>query len=300
MVLYGLEQELPEQLEWTIAAPSIEEARARVEQVRIVASTMDGRVPTRPIRIELFGGCTVLRDGSPIPSDAWQGRRQARIVLARLIAARGGWVERDRLAEGLWSDASPSEVGGRLPPILNAVRGALGDDGSRCDDESRLRIHGSAVSVQLAAGDSCDLLEFFDLVDRARVARSPGRAASLAVMALTAPIDAVLLGLGESRLVDEVRGMVIDEASSILAKVSHDLDGPSAERLLARARWLHGLQPEDERMAASTMRIAASAGDAQVVESTFRQLRRALASDARVPSETIEALRRTSLARAAA
>lgn len=74
------------------------------------------------IAIRTLGSFTVLREGTPVPSSAWQSRR-ARDALKILAGARGRAVTREELCEHLWPGVP--HTGARLSVVLSTVRSVL-------------------------------------------------------------------------------------------------------------------------------------------------------------------------------
>jgi len=78
------------------------------------------------VSISLFGEFRIRHGALDVPSNAWRGRRQARLVLAALVAA-GGRLQRNELSDLLWGDdVDPQLVRLRLNPLCAVIRRVLG------------------------------------------------------------------------------------------------------------------------------------------------------------------------------
>ncbi|WP_433269360.1 tetratricopeptide repeat protein [Actinosynnema sp. CS-041913] len=94
------------------------------------------------------------------------GSAKQRGVLALLLYYTGTPVPVDRIAQTLWRGSTPTEVRGKLQPLISRLRGVLARSGS----EGRIHKDGDAYRLELAA----------ELVDyhRFRILAEKGRAAA--------------------------------------------------------------------------------------------------------------------------
>jgi len=78
------------------------------------------------IRIEMLGGFTLLRCGSPVVLPT----RKAMALLAILASRPGVAFSRERLAELLWARSAPAQARGSLRQAITQVRKSLRGEGS--------------------------------------------------------------------------------------------------------------------------------------------------------------------------
>lgn len=76
------------------------------------------------LAVQTLGGFRVLRDGLPVPPEAWKSKK-TRDLLKILAARRGRPVARDEIIEALWPDEDPSRTGNRLSVALSTLRSAI-------------------------------------------------------------------------------------------------------------------------------------------------------------------------------
>lgn len=77
-----------------------------------------------PLAVQTLGGFRVVRDGEPIPPDAWKSKK-ARDLLKILAARRGRPVARDEIIEALWPEEDPNRTGNRLSVALSTLRSVI-------------------------------------------------------------------------------------------------------------------------------------------------------------------------------
>lgn len=124
--------------------------------------------PTTSIRT--LGAFQVVKDGSPVPTTAWQSKK-ARELLKILVAHRRP-VAREQLIELLWPGTVTARSGNRLSVVLSVVRDVLqarrGDNGPLGTDGTSVWLDGRRVSI--------DVEEFLTRARRALSAHDSGGA----------------------------------------------------------------------------------------------------------------------------
>ncbi|MEU3894804.1 AAA family ATPase [Streptomyces sp. NPDC045251] len=85
----------------------------------------DGDDTTAPrLRLHLFGGFRVTRDGGPAPAERWP-RPGARALVKLLAVSPGHRLHREQAMTVCWPDAEPRSAAGSLRVALHAARHAL-------------------------------------------------------------------------------------------------------------------------------------------------------------------------------
>ena len=113
------------------------------------------------LQLRVLGGVELLRDGEPVAI----GGPKPRLLLAMLLASRGGVVSADRLCEELWGEGQPADPGAVLQSHLSRLRRIL-----RPEAEIVARPPGYALEVD---ADRVDAGRFEQLCARARDASDP-------------------------------------------------------------------------------------------------------------------------------
>jgi SARP family transcriptional regulator, regulator of embCAB operon len=115
------------------------------------------------LRIQLCGHLAIDRGGVRVEARL-PGRQGARL-LAYLAANLDRWVTRDELADAVWGDHPPADVGGALAPLLSKVRRVVGPE--HVEGRSSLRF--------VASDDTLvDMHWAFDALHRAESAMEAG------------------------------------------------------------------------------------------------------------------------------
>jgi hypothetical protein len=78
------------------------------------------------VDIALLGRFAVLRDGEPVPDDAWS-RRGAASLVKLLALTDGRRMHRERVMDALWPELTVDAAGPRLHKAAHYARRALGD-----------------------------------------------------------------------------------------------------------------------------------------------------------------------------
>ena len=81
--------------------------------------------PRPPLRVLALGGFRVLHGDVPIPDEAWQPRRKARLLLLYLLDRAPRRVPRDELIDALWPDLLPDSAGPALNTTFSELRRIL-------------------------------------------------------------------------------------------------------------------------------------------------------------------------------
>lgn len=136
------------------------------------------------VTIRALGVFQVSRDGTPIPTTAWQSRK-ARDLLKILVARRRP-TPRDALMELLWPEADPAKSGNRLSVLLSLLRDVLAPSHADQNGPGPLVTDGAAVWLD-PTQVSIDVEEFLTLANDALAAdaarESPTTTARLAAAA---------------------------------------------------------------------------------------------------------------------
>ncbi len=91
------------------------------------------------LEVRLLGGFEVLRDGVPVPQDAWQHRRGAELVKV-LALARAHRLHREQVIEALWPELSYDAALANLHKAAHFARRAIGESDA-------VVVHGGRVSL---------------------------------------------------------------------------------------------------------------------------------------------------------
>ena len=95
----------------------IGQCRPRAAGLRAAVDAVAGE----RIEVRVLGRFEVLRGGHPVDEREWQSRK-ARELVRVLVARRGRPIAREALAELLWPDDEPDQLGNRLSVALAVVR----------------------------------------------------------------------------------------------------------------------------------------------------------------------------------
>jgi predicted ATPase/DNA-binding SARP family transcriptional activator len=224
------------------------------------------------VRIGLLGAFEARDDaGQPIQI---AGVR-LRTLLARLALDQGHLVTTQSLADAIWGERPPADVGNALHSLVSRLRRALPpDDGTRVES----LLAGYRLS---AAAEATDVAEFERLATEGRACRdagdadaAAGRFASALGLWRGAPLadlaDAPFAGPTVARLSELRLRTVEDHAELALA-------AGRAGQLVADLHDLTLEHPLDERLAGLHLRALAAAGRPAEALAAFEDLRRGLA-----------------------
>ena len=119
--------------------------------------------------VRLFGPCRILRNGVEVQRPAPQPA-----AALKILALRGGVIQRDKLVAALWPDEDIAVARARLRNVLSKLRRATG-----------VRIQERKDSVLVLDRVRCDVVEFIQLAGRAvAAADQPRKRNQLCVEAL--------------------------------------------------------------------------------------------------------------------
>ena len=104
------------------------------------------------LEVRLLGGFEVLRDGVPVPQDAWQHRRGAELVKV-LALARAHRLHREQVIEALWPELSYDAALANLHKAAHFARRAIGESDA-------VVVHGGRVSLAPGSVVKTDVQRF--------------------------------------------------------------------------------------------------------------------------------------------
>lgn len=133
--------------------------------------------------VRILGPLEVVRDGVALNL----GRRQQRVLLARLVVADGHAVSVDRLAEELWGDDPPGRPDASLQALVSRLRRVLEPDRAPRDPARVLVTRAPGYALHLPA-DAVDAGRFTHLAAQGSEALASGDAPR-AVRALEAALS---------------------------------------------------------------------------------------------------------------
>ncbi len=140
---------------------------------RFVTGSVQARSPSpsmprrTAVMITTLGRFAVTVDGSDVATAEW-GSKRARILLKRLIVARGWPVTRDELFDLLWPDeADTAKLGSRLSVQLSAVRrvlrgGVVADRQTVALDLDHVAVDVETLLNAAAGGDDGAVVDAYD------------------------------------------------------------------------------------------------------------------------------------------
>ncbi|MGZ4330775.1 MAG: AfsR/SARP family transcriptional regulator [Solirubrobacteraceae bacterium] len=96
------------------------------------------------LEVRLLGGFQVLRDGGPVPPEAWQHRRGAELVKV-LALARDHRLHREQVIEALWPELSYDAALANLHKAAHFARRAIGESDAVVVQGGRVSLAPGAV-----------------------------------------------------------------------------------------------------------------------------------------------------------
>jgi DNA-binding SARP family transcriptional activator len=232
----------------------------------------DGAPVAVGLRIRLLGRFDVEHDGQPVPEEAWAGRRQARVLLA-LLLANGPTVTFDDVIETFWGDVDARTARTRIAPLCNAIRSVLGSAGETTPPR-RLLVQDRSITLELHPNDRCDLLDLRTIRDLVHVDPDRARTAALAAMPLLAMRPLANVG---STATAALRHELERELLELAPQLAAAWDGrPAPDEVVAAVTRAHEADPTVVDTCARLIRLHADRGDAPAASSAFHRTRVAL------------------------
>ena len=244
----------------TAARSQLRALGVRDDSFRVAGPLMSlGELERAPVTVRTLGPFAVLRDGSPVPSSAWQSRK-ARDLVKLLATRHGRGVSRAEAVELLWPD-STGDARNRLSVLLTNVRSVLdpeksgGPDRYLRSDRDVLGLDPDTVTV--------DAVEFADAARAALEASAGDRPGALGQLEQAAAMyvgpfledDANQPWLEGMR--EELRALSLAVRREIARRLSGEGRADSA------VAWLVGIladDPYDEPVHHQLIRELAAAG----------------------------------------
>jgi DNA-binding SARP family transcriptional activator len=227
------------------------------------------------LSISVLGPLSVAVGGVEAPDRLWAGRRQARVLLAAIVA-RGGRIERDEVAELMWGDIDTRTANARIAPLCNSIRAVLAHADATTGTSCReLVTRGDSIILQLGPDDTCDLATL-----RA-VHASVGRTRSHSLDAIARVVRGCgrrpIADLGTANGAAEVRQQVEDEVRLLVPALVAQWHGRAAPTdIVDVARRLFDAEPTNAAMCAALMQLLHDAGDTAGASAAFHQTRQEL------------------------
>lgn len=122
------------------AAPldQVVEDETRVAAHRTPAVAAPAVVAAAPLEVRTLGRLEILREGQPLPPDAWRYAKPRELLLYLLSHPEGR--TRDQIGVVFWPDASATQVKNNFHVMLHHVRKAIGRADLIVFDDDRYRI----------------------------------------------------------------------------------------------------------------------------------------------------------------
>jgi DNA-binding SARP family transcriptional activator/tetratricopeptide (TPR) repeat protein len=217
--------------------------------------------------IRLLGRFAVLRDGEPVPDDAWS-RRHAASLVKLLALAPSRRLHREQVIDALWPDQTVEEAAPKLHKAAHFARRALG-----------------AANTVVLRGETVALLPHADV-------RIDVAAFELAAEGALRSGDQQALASAVSTYAGDLLPADIYEEWLDARRQHLRLRQADALRQLGRWEDLVALDPTDEEAHVRLMTSLATAGDVHGALRQFERLDKALASELGVgPGAAARALR---------
>jgi DNA-binding SARP family transcriptional activator len=198
------------------------------------------------LRVRMFGGLTVERDGVPVSEIAEQHKALA--ILALVAAADERGVSRDRLAAYIWPDSDAERARGALSQTIYTLRKQLGEPELFAGTRT-LRLNAALIGS--------DLRDFNRALDRNDRQGAVALYAGPFLHGFFVPNAPEL-----ERWMEEQRAVLqrrVAAAVESLARGAAELGEKQAA--VSWWRWLNGLEPGNSRVAAALISTLADAGD---------------------------------------
>lgn len=229
----------------------------------------EGAQSSRRLTIRLFGALAI-DDGPRTLGPGDLGGARPKQVLEILLAARGHRVPTERIAELLWGEHRPKDVGASVQTFVSVLRRHLADD----RDRARRLVVTEAEAYRFAADlVELDLDRFDELVERS--AGEPTRTARASLEQALALVRGDVLedepyAVWAHELRSTYRGRVLgvrlDAADAALAELDY-------EHALAHTQAAAGLDPYSERAQRTQMLALYALGRQHDALSAYRSFR---------------------------
>ncbi len=224
-------------------------------------------------RIEMLGGLRVYRDDRLIAKFATQ---KAAMLLARLAMPPGRHHSREELAELLWPESEPETSRHNLRQSLSSLRRQLEPPGIPASsvllaDRTNLCLQSTVIST--------DVAEF----EAALRAGNLGLAAAI--------YHGIFLpGFYDDWVITERERLAHDYLETLRHLIAaYDHEG-AYERALSYARRAVSLEPDDEEMQHSVIRLMIQTQRMTEATRYYRNLKRRLSAEGRTPAVEMQAL----------
>jgi predicted ATPase/DNA-binding SARP family transcriptional activator len=130
-----------------------EESQGATRQTPATAPAIAAATSSAPLAVRALGHLEILRDGEPLPDDAWRYAKPRELLLYLLLHPEGR--TRDQIGLVFWPDASATQVKNNFHVMLHHVRKAIG----RAD---LIVFKGDRYSIAWEAGIAFDARAFED------------------------------------------------------------------------------------------------------------------------------------------
>jgi DNA-binding SARP family transcriptional activator len=232
-----------------------------------------------PVKIQLVGRITVVSAGTVFDERLLYGRH-ARLVFALLVIERGRPVQRDELAEALWSRGLPRTWDAALRGVVSKVRAFLTAAGLPADAMPYGGFDG--YQIQLPTDVVIDVESACSAVEMAEQMLCEGKREQAAAFAEHARAIAVRPFLPEAKgqWVDDVRHRLREVLLWALSVLAEGYVQQGRYQLAVRtAEDAIALEPFHERTYQLLMRVHAAAGNPAEGLRTYDRCRRVLADE---------------------
>jgi DNA-binding SARP family transcriptional activator len=199
--------------------------------------------PQVKVRVRLFGGCDVERNGVPVDATEWSGRKQARAIMAYLLANDAA-CHRDVIADLLWPNIDPRRITGRMAPLVSTMRAVLAADSRASKGRRFVESRPGQIAIGLAPGDECDVREFQRCARACAAATMPEDAIQAGLRALSLYGGPFMAGEGFDEILHSLRDALFDRAAWVALRLAEKSD-PDNQRGRLITDHLQRLHNED-------------------------------------------------------
>jgi LuxR family maltose regulon positive regulatory protein len=189
------------------------------------------RLSLPPLRIETLGGFRVIRSGSPVKEEEWQGSQTKNLLKAIVTYGEEG-VQKEVLQENLWPEGQPTKVESSYKVALHRLRQILEPDADPRYGYSYIRVKENRVSLDQALCE-VDVNKFLTLFQEGKK-REAGRRIDEALSAYQEAIDLYrgdfLSGDGNTEWADFRRGELRSNYLELIFKTARIHENRGAPR----------------------------------------------------------------------